>query len=101
MGRSQRFEAVSSYGEAALPATRSSAPIRSTAARGQRPHVGRFINDTDMREYRRVAVIGTHVRNTLFKLPKSPSAEPSGRQHALQVVGVIDAAGAASYFRDT
>ena len=102
VGRSQRFEAVSSYGEAALPATtligaypehgRTEASVLTS---------GRFINDTDMREYRRVAVIGTHVRDTLFK----PTEDPIGRTIKVanthfQVVGVIDAAGAASYFRE-
>ena len=55
-----------------------------------RPYLGRFINELDIEEGRKVAVIGESVRRALF----APAEEPIGKEVSIrdihfQVVGVI------------
>jgi putative ABC transport system permease protein len=56
-----------------------------------RPYLGRFINDTDMRERRKVTVIGETARRMLFEDDMNPLGEyVSIRGVHFQVVGVMD-----------
>lgn len=56
-----------------------------------RPYLGRFINDTDMLERRKVTVIGENVRRMLFADDVNPLGEYlTIRGVHFQVVGVID-----------
>jgi putative ABC transport system permease protein len=56
-----------------------------------RPYLGRFINDTDMRERRKVTVIGEAARRMLFEDDMNPIGEYiSIRGVHFQVVGVMD-----------
>lgn len=55
----------------------------------QRVTAGRFINDIDMREHRKVCVIGEHVADVLFDSPKEAvGSNVSVNGMALTVVGV-------------
>ena len=70
----------------------SGAPPETLALRGQRLLDGRFINPLDMRERRKVAVLGTRAREVLFAQGESPL----GRQIQIKgiffrVIGVFDA----------
>lgn len=55
-----------------------------------RPYLGRFINDLDIAEGRKVAVIGESVRRGLFALDENPIGQHVGiRNIQFQVVGVL------------
>lgn len=58
-----------------------------------RPYLGRFINDTDMRERRKVTVIGQAVRQMLFAAHEDPIGKyVKIRGVHFQVVGVLSSA---------
>jgi putative ABC transport system permease protein len=101
VARSQRFAAIAVRGEKSLATTLSGNHPDIARTEASVLTQGRFLNDTDLQERRKVAVIGTQVRDVLF----GPSEDPLGRpikvaNTMFQVVGVLDAAGAPSYMRE-
>ncbi len=101
MGRSQRGGTVAWYGDKSLTINLSgNYPELGLTEASVLTH-GRFINAVDMDEKRKVAVIGKQVRDVLFQSTEDPIGKSIKVFNTMfQVVGVLDAAGAASYLRE-
>jgi putative ABC transport system permease protein len=101
VGRSQRFGIIASLGENALPTTFIGTYPELGVTEASVLTQGRFINAVDMEERRRIAVIGTQVRDVLFARTEDPMGRWIRVANTLfQVVGVLDATGAPSYMRE-
>jgi putative ABC transport system permease protein len=101
LGRSQRFGASASRGEKSIVTVLSGNYPELGQTEASVLTLGRFINEVDMAEHRKVAVIGTQVRDVLFEPTEDPIGRPIKVANTLfQVVGVLDASSAPSYMRE-